>query len=315
MSEIPSRRFAHRDPPGCPVSGFAAPGFEEVAGEFRRNFEERGEIGAAVAVYHRGEKVVDLWGGIRDLGTNSPWREDTLVPVFSTSKGLAALTFLLAHSRGWLDFDERVAAYWPEFAQNGKSSITVRQLLAHEAGLSAIDERLDLEKLADREALARILARQRPAWRPGMRHGYHGLSLGWYQSALLERIDPKRRRLGLFFEEEIARPLGIEIYFGLPASVSSDRIARIEPFRFLEVLRQSRQAPAGMILALLRPGSLTRRSLLNPRMKNPAEIATRPSPGSGCPATAEAPGRPPAGRTHPTRRESLRHRARECGRA
>ncbi|MDQ2979144.1 MAG: beta-lactamase family protein [Acidobacteriota bacterium] len=257
------------------VSGFAAAGFEEVEKEFRRNFEERRELGAALAVYFCGEKVVDLWGGQRDRTTGAPWLEDTLVPVFSTSKGLAALTLLLAHARGWLDFDERVAAYWPEFAQNGKASITVRQLLAHEAGLPAIDEPLDPARLADRGALARTLARQKPAWRPGSRHGYHGLSLGWYQSALLERVDPKGRSLGRFFEEEIARPLGVEFYFGLPASVPAERITVMELFRPLDVLRGAHRVPLGMVFALARPGSLTRRSLLNPRMRSPTEIASR----------------------------------------
>src|SRR5262249_26387384 len=117
------------------VSGSVAPGFEEVRTEFERNFTERGEIGAAVAAYVRGEKVVDLWGGYRTPERDSRWNEDTMVIVFSTTKGLAAMTLAIASARGWLDYDAPVARYWPEFAQNGKSSITVRQLLGHEAGL------------------------------------------------------------------------------------------------------------------------------------------------------------------------------------
>ena len=117
------------------LSGWVAPGFEEVRAEFERNFAERGEIGAAVAAYWRGEKVVDLWGGRRTPDGDAPWNEDTMVLVISTTKGLAAMTLAVANARGWLDYDAPVAEYWPEFAQNGKAAITVRQLLGHEAGL------------------------------------------------------------------------------------------------------------------------------------------------------------------------------------
>ena len=167
------------------VDGFIAPGFEAVRAEFRRNFAERGEIGAAIAAYWRGEKVVDLWGGRRVPRGNAPWNEDTMVVVQSTTKGLAAMTLALANARGWLDYDALVAHYWPEFAQNGKAGITVRQLLGHEAGLVVLDEQVTLEELRDLDALASLLARQRPAWPPGTRHGYHTLTLGLYMQELI----------------------------------------------------------------------------------------------------------------------------------
>ena len=122
------------------IHGFTAPGFAEVEAVFRENFEQRDEVGAACSVYHKGECVVDLWGGVSRAQTETPWAEDTLVPVFSTSKGLSAMTIMVAHARGHLDFDERVAAYWPEFAEAGKGEITVRQLLSHQAGLCVVDE-------------------------------------------------------------------------------------------------------------------------------------------------------------------------------
>src|SRR5579884_1459104 len=128
------------------VEGWTAPGFEEVRREFERNFAFRRELGAAVAAYHRGGKVVDLWGGARDP-EGDPWREDTLVMVYSTSKGLAAMTLALAHSRGWIDYDELVTRYWPEFGQAGKERVTVRQLLGHEAGVPVIDAPLNAEVL------------------------------------------------------------------------------------------------------------------------------------------------------------------------
>jgi CubicO group peptidase (beta-lactamase class C family) len=132
------------------------------------DFAERGEIGAAVAVYWWAEKVVDLWGGRRTPEGDAPWNEDTMVVVMSTIKGLAAMTLALANARGWLDYDAPVARYWPEFAQNGKAAITVRQLLGHEAGLVELDEKLTIEQLRDLDGLARLPARQKPAW-PGTR--------------------------------------------------------------------------------------------------------------------------------------------------
>ena len=160
--------------------------------------------------------MVDLWGGVRDARDGSPWEEDTLVLVYSTSKGLAAMTLALAHSRGWLDYDEHVTTYWPEFAQAGKRNVTVRQLLGHEAGLPVVDERLDPRILADFDRLAAAIAKQRPAWPPGKRHGYHGVSLGWYEGELMRRVDPQGRTLGRFFREEIADPLGLDVWFGTP---------------------------------------------------------------------------------------------------
>src|ERR687886_2518799 len=199
----------------APIHGDVTAGFERVADEFRRNFERRRELGAACAIHHRGEKVVDLWGGYRDRARTLPWEEDTLVIVYSTSKGMAATTVAVAHARGLLDYDERVCAYWPEFAANGKEAITVRQLLAHEAGLAAVDTPLTAETLADPDAVADAIAPQRPNWPPGTRHGYHALSLGFYESELIRRVDPQQRTLGRFFQDEIAAPLGVEFYFGV----------------------------------------------------------------------------------------------------
>ena len=119
------------------VQGQVSPGFETVRGVFAENLTRRHELGGACCVYLRGEKVVDLWGGVRNESTGEPWEADTMVVIWSATKGLAAMTLAVAHSRGWLDYDERVCAYWPEFAQNGKETVTVRQLLAHQAGLFA----------------------------------------------------------------------------------------------------------------------------------------------------------------------------------
>ena len=131
------------------IHGFVRPGFEPVRDAFAENFDRRHELGAACCIYRHGEPVVDLWGGVRDRASGAPWQADTLVLVFSATKGLAAMVMALAHSRGWLDYDARVCDYWPEFAQNGKETITVRQLLAHQAGLYAFDEPVDHAVIAD----------------------------------------------------------------------------------------------------------------------------------------------------------------------
>jgi len=131
------------------IEGHVAPGFEPVRDAFVGNFTHRREIGGACCVYFRGEKVVDLWGGVRNEATGEPWCEDTMVLVYSATKGLAAMTLALAHSRGWLDYEQRVAVYWPEFAQQGKENITVRQLLSHQAGLFAFDGQADRDLVAD----------------------------------------------------------------------------------------------------------------------------------------------------------------------
>jgi CubicO group peptidase (beta-lactamase class C family) len=218
------------------VEGHVARGFEAVRDVFAENFTRRRELGGACCVYHNGEKVVDLWGGIRNKQTGEPWQRDTMVVVHSATKGLAAMTLAVAHSRGWLDYEERVCAYWPEFAQQGKERITVRQLLAHQAGLFAIDEPVDRSVVADLNRLAMVLARQKPAWEPGTRQAYHALTLGFYEGELLRRVDPCHRSLGQFFHDEIATPLGEDVYIGLPETVPNSRLATMTPPRPLEML-------------------------------------------------------------------------------
>ncbi|HAN17486.1 MAG TPA: EstA family serine hydrolase [Bacteroidales bacterium] len=209
------------------IHGYVAPGFEDVKEEFIQNFIKRGENGAAFSVYYKGEKVVDLWGGYKDALTKEPWEENTKVIVFSTTKGLAAMCLAMAHSNGWLDYDEKVSTYWPEFAQNGKENITVRQLLAHEAGLCLVDEIFTISDLKDFDKIANIMARQKPLWEPGQRHGYHLSTMGMYMNELMRRVDPGHRSIGVFFSEEIAGPLNLNFYIGLPDSIPGEHIAKV----------------------------------------------------------------------------------------
>lgn len=218
------------------VEGYVTHGFESVRETFGENFVRRHELGGACCAYLQGEKVVDLWGGNRDQHTTEPWDEDTMVIVYSATKGLAAMTLALAHSRGWLDYEERVCTYWPEFAQQGKERITVRQLLAHQAGLYALDVPLDRELVSDFDRLAVVLARQRPAWEPGIRQAYHAITLGFYEAEILRRIDPRHRSLGQFFQDEIATPLGLDVYIRLPEDIPNSRFATMARPSWVEMV-------------------------------------------------------------------------------
>ena len=240
------------------IHGFVSQGYEAVRDAFAGNFARGWEVGVACCVYHNGKKVVDLWGGIRNRTTGEPWQEDTMALVYSATKGLSAMTLAVAHSRGWLDYDERVCKYWPEFAQNGKEDITVRQLLSHQAGLFAFNEPVDKSVVADLDQLAAVLARQRPAWVPGTRQAYHAVTLGYYEGELLRRIDPQHRSLGQFFQEEIAAPLGLEFYIRLPESIPDSRLAPLVDPNFSEMLFGF---PFRMALAILNPRSNFRRAL------------------------------------------------------
>jgi CubicO group peptidase (beta-lactamase class C family) len=240
------------------IHGDARPGFKGVREAFAENFSRRRELGAACCIYQHGEKVVDLWGGVRNKATGEPWEEDTMVLVHSATKGIAAMTLALAHSRGWLDYDERVSAYWPEFAQQGKEKATVRQLLAHQAGLFAFGEPVDKAVVADLDRLAVVLARQKPEWEPGSRLAYHAITLGFYEGELLRRVDPQHRSLGQFFQDEIATPLGLDLYIRLPESIPNSRLAVLDTNLF----RMLRGMPVALMLAAMNPRSHIFRALM-----------------------------------------------------
>jgi CubicO group peptidase (beta-lactamase class C family) len=244
------------------IDGGVDEGYGKVADAFRRNFSDGKEIGGAVAVYRDGRKVVDLWGGYRNERTQSPWQRDSIVNVFSTTKGVASLAVAVAASRGLLDYDAKVVDYWPEFGQAGKDAITVRQLLSHQAGLAAIEPPLTLADIADPEQLGARIAGQAPAWAPGTRNGYHAATLGWYQSELTRRVDPLGRTLGRFFAEEVATPLGLDFHIGLPASVDRDRVARLVPISKAAMMLHLHTMPPTFAASLFNPRSLPSRAFL-----------------------------------------------------
>lgn len=194
------------------VAGFCDPRFERVAEEFVSNFQQRGEVGASVCITLEGQTVVDLWGG--SAGPVTPWEKDTLSIVWSATKGATALCAHMLVARGQLDLDEPVTRYWPEFGQAGKEAIPVKMLLNHQAGVPAIREPLPQGAFFDWEMMIKFLEKQQPFWQPGSVHGYHAFTFGWLVGEVVRRVSG--RSLGTFFREEVAKPLGLDFWIGLP---------------------------------------------------------------------------------------------------
>jgi CubicO group peptidase (beta-lactamase class C family) len=204
------------------VQGFCEPRFRLVREEFERNFQERSEVGASVCVIAEGEPVVDLWGGVAERSSGKPWESDTIGLVWSCTKGAVALCAHILVSRGLLDLDAPVARYWPEFGQAGKEEITVHLLLDHQAGLPAFRESLRAGGLYDWQYLVERLAAEQPFWPPGTRQGYHATTFGHLVGEVVRRVSGKE--LGAFFREEVALPLGLDFYLGLPEE-QEERVA------------------------------------------------------------------------------------------
>ncbi|MGA4958653.1 serine hydrolase domain-containing protein [Streptomyces lavendulocolor] len=240
------------------IRGTVQPGFEPVRDAFLRNFQRRGERGAAVAVYRDGRKVVDLWAGTRDVDGTAPWAVDTAQVVRSATKGVAAAVPLLLHQRGQLDLDAPVGTYWPEFKAAGKERALVRHLLSHQAGVPALDRPLTPAGAADLAAAADAVASQAPAWEPGTEHGYHPHTYGFLLGALVQRVTG--RTLGRWVAEEIARPLGLDLWIGLPED-EAHRVGRIGPVAEPADGGALKLRPKRSVAdAYADPGSLTRRA-------------------------------------------------------
>lgn len=208
------------------IQGVVTEGFEPVRDAFVRNFEVLGDRGAAVAVYRDGRKVVDLWGGTKDANGTEPWTEDTAQIVRSATKGVAAAVPLLLHQRGLLDLDAPVGSYWPEFKAGGKDRTLVRDVLAHRAGVPALDRGLTAAEAADGVSGPHAVAAQQPFWQPGTEHGYHAQTYSWLLSELVLRATG--RTVGGILAEEIAEPLGLDFWIGLPES-EAPRVGRVAP--------------------------------------------------------------------------------------
>lgn len=247
------------------VQGDCAPRFARVRAAFERNFAN-GEVGAALAVTMDGQPVIDLWGGHADAARTRPWQRDTLVNVYSTTKGMTAICANRLLEAGRLDLNAPVAEYWPEFAQTGKAQLPVRYLLSHQAGLAALSTPIPPAKHYDWAFMTAALAAQPPWWEPGTQHGYHALTFGYLVGEVVRRIDG--RTLGTYFREEIAEPLGIDFHIGLDAR-DDTRCAEMIP-----APPPPPGVPSPFAAVTERPESLAAKVFGNPLLR-PGEVNTR----------------------------------------
>jgi CubicO group peptidase (beta-lactamase class C family) len=240
------------------VNGTVAKGFEPVGEAFAANFTLLGERGAAVAVYRDGHKVVDLWAGTRDVDGTAAWEPGTAQIVRSATKGVVAAALLLLHQRGELDLDAPVGAYWPEYKAAGKEHTLVRHLLAHRAGVPVLDRPLTPEEAADPDLGAAAVAAQAPVWEPGTDHGYHAQTYSWLTGELVRRVTG--RPVGTWMAEEIAGPVGADLWLGLPEAEQA-RVGRVGPVEAPEAAGAPRTRPKRAVAeAYADPESLTRRA-------------------------------------------------------
>lgn len=272
------------------VHGTVAPGYEPVRDAFARNFTHRGDRGAAVTVHRHGSPVVDLWAGTRDHDSAVPRERGTAQVVHSVTKGVSAAALLLLHQRGRLDLDAPVSTYWPEYAAEGKGPTLVRHLLAHRAGVPVLDRPLTPEEAAHPGTGAAAVAAQAPVWEPGTEHGYHAQTYSWLTGELVRRV--AGASLGRYVAEEIAGPLGLDLWIGLPAA-EKDRVGRSGP------VSASEHAGPGLRLRPRRnvqdayrdAASLTRRAfdaVHPPADENSREYHAAELPGANGIATAHA---------------------------
>jgi CubicO group peptidase (beta-lactamase class C family) len=230
---------------------------------FEENFKKFGELGAAVSVWQNGEPVVDLYGGFCDARRESPWTNDTLVLVWSATKGIGSACLLHALQENQIDIDRRVAEFWPEFGQAGKEQIAVAQLLSHQAGLCALDRVVDV---LDYEAVIRALEAQTPLWPPGTAHGYHARTFGFLVDELVRRIT--RKTLSDYWLEHFARPLNLDFWIGLPEKENS-RVATVYAAKAGRPPEsKNRQSGSDFYADLVTPGTLARRTFTSPRGLN-----------------------------------------------
>jgi CubicO group peptidase (beta-lactamase class C family) len=248
------------------ASGVCDSRFGRLKEAFAENFAVHGEVGASLSVMVDGETAVDLWAGHADLARTRPWERDTIVNVYSTTKGMAAICAHRLVDQGLLDLDAPVAKYWPEFAQAGKENLPVRYLLSHRAGLPAVKDVLPAGSIFKWDLMTEALTKQEPWWEPGTKHGYHAVTFGWLVGEVVRRVTGKT--LGTYFRDEIAEPLGLDFHIGLAPEHDSRTADMIpapppqpgEPNLLAEIL----STPMGM-----------RTFVITPDMMNPGGVNTR----------------------------------------
>jgi CubicO group peptidase (beta-lactamase class C family) len=257
------------------VEGTCDPKFNRVKDAFTENFEKRAEVGAAASVMLDGKSVVDIWAGHADKAKTRPWTRDTLVNVYSTTKGVTAICAHRLVDKGLLDIDAPVAKYWPEFAKAGKDKLPVRYLLSHRAGLPAVSKILDGNALFSWDTMATALAEQEPWWEPGTAHGYHAVTFGWLVGEVIRRITGKTP--GVYLRDELAGPLDLDFHIGLEAkndARTADMLAAPppgpgEPNIFAEAMKNPESVVAK---AFMNPPLMGKPGLVNSREWRAAEI-------------------------------------------
>jgi CubicO group peptidase (beta-lactamase class C family) len=250
------------------IHGDCDPRFARLRDAFARNFREHGELGAALAVTLDGRPVVDLWAGWSDRARTRPWREDTLVNVFSVGKPMAALCLLRLFERGRLQLDDRIAEHWPEFAAAGKGDVTVRMLLGHRAGLPGIRHELPRLGMYDWRLMTSALAAEEPWWEPGSQHGYHVNTFGYLTGELVRRLSGEST--GEFFRNAVAGPLGADFHFGIDAREDRRVAEFLFPDAALELI--DAQAPPWTRAIYLNPPGLSGLGTVNTRAWRGAEM-------------------------------------------
>jgi CubicO group peptidase (beta-lactamase class C family) len=239
------------------IQGVCDSRFGELASEFERNFSERGELGASVALTVGGEAVVDLWGGWCDADRRRPWTRDTVTIVMSCTKGATALCAHMLAVEGELDFDAPVTRYWPEFGAAGKESVLVRHLLTHQAGVPCLRDPLPAGAMLDWDEMVRRIAAEPPFWEPGTAYGYHGITLGWLVGEVVRRVTGQR--LGDFFRAEVAEPLGLDFSIGTPSS----ELGRYAPALAAPPPDPGEPVSRYMMVAMSEPDSIQALMLIN----------------------------------------------------
>ncbi|UQA93155.1 serine hydrolase domain-containing protein [Streptomyces halobius] len=263
------------------TNGGADQGFGLVADEFARNFTERGELGAAVAVFVDGRKVVDLWGGTVDDRTGRPWEEDTPVPVMSCGKGIVSILAHLLAQHGRLDLDAPVAAYWPEFARHGKEGITTRMVLANTAGIPLFDRKLTFQELTAWDPVIHALEEQAPLYAPGTAYEYHAHSFGFIVGEVIRRITGLTP--GAYFRKAIGDELGLNsTWIGVPRE-ALPRLARLVEGEGRGPLPDADLLP---IRAVTMNGALVFPGVDDPHGWNSPALLSAEFPGAGAVSTA-----------------------------
>uniref|UniRef100_A0A915IRF4 Beta-lactamase-related domain-containing protein n=1 Tax=Romanomermis culicivorax TaxID=13658 RepID=A0A915IRF4_ROMCU len=220
------RKILNVKKPTVEIHGFVKPGFESVKDAFRQNFDNYLEPeGATLAIYHKGELVANLWAGDANSKVNKKWAQDTLCIAFSTTKIATAMCLALLVDRGLVQYEDLVTKYWPEFGKNGKSSVTVRMLVSHQAGVAILDQDVTFDTVRDYEKMSTLLEDQTPNWTISeQKAGYHAITFGFLIDQLVRRVDPQKRSLGRFFREEIAIPYGRTHFSGKLQIVHAARV-------------------------------------------------------------------------------------------